>query len=94
MVTETNHMNSVRAQAEELDLTDVIFFSGLDDALIGIGQQFNDHVAVYDYDRIIDLLMSMGMDSEEADEYFWYNIQGAYVGEHTPIVLHIKPVDD
>lgn len=90
---DTQLMNSVKAQALELGLDDVIFYDGLDDALIGIGQHFSHHVAIYDYDKIIDLLVSMGMDYDDADEYFWFNIQGAYVGESTPVVLHVKPIE-
>ena len=28
-----------------------------------------------------------GMDIEEAEEYFEYNVQGAYVGKETPVFL-------
>lgn len=86
-------MNTVLAQAAELGIDkDIILFTGLDDALIGIGQQFNRYLAVYDYDKIIETLMASDMDPEEADDFFWFNIQGAYVGENTPIILHMKPL--
>jgi hypothetical protein len=31
--------------------------------------------------------MAEGMDEEQAQEYFSYNIAGAYVGEQTPVFL-------
>jgi hypothetical protein len=60
---------------------------GLDEAFIGIGWQFNTPLAVYDRDKCIEILESQGMTPEEAQEYFYYNTQGAYVGEQTPIFL-------
>ena len=58
------------------------------DALIGYGYQFNNHVAIYSREKCIDILMERdGMDIEEAEEYFEYNVQGAYVGKKTPVFL-------
>jgi hypothetical protein len=62
---------------------------GFEEALIGYGNQFNNHVAIYNRDKCIDILMQRdGMDIEEAEEYFEYNVQGAYVGEETPVFLN------
>jgi len=33
----------------------------------------------------IDILISEDMTEEDALEYFYYNVSGAYVGEKTPI---------
>ena len=45
-------------------------------------------VLVYDAEEIRDLLMSRdGMDFGEAREYIEYNIEGAYVGPTTPILV-------
>jgi len=50
---------------------------------------------VYSYRGIIKELVSQGMTPEEADEYFRFNIQGAYVGEGTPAVMYDnKDVDN
>lgn len=51
-------------------------------------------VAVYDYDRCIDLLVEDGMDLEEAEEYFEYNIANAYVGANTPIFFYRFPATE
>jgi hypothetical protein len=56
---------------------------------VGVGQQFNNVIAVYDYERCIEILVndSHDMSDEEAREYFEYNVIGAYVGERTPIFI-------
>lgn len=67
---------------------DAIFFDGLDDCILGIGAaQYQPPVVVYSTQKIIDNLMGQGMSEEEAEEYFSFNIMGAYLGEHTPIIL-------
>ena len=67
---------------------DVIVAVGFEDALIGVGQQFNKAMAVYDRQKCIEILMERdGMSDEEAVEYFEYNVTGAWVGEYTPIFL-------
>lgn len=61
---------------------------GFDEALLGV---FYDKVngvykLVYSRDKCIEILMVRdGMTDEEANEYFDYNVEGAYVGEQTPI---------
>ena len=65
----------------------ILLADGLDEAFIGIGWQFNTPIAMYDRDKCIEILESQGMTPEEAQEYFYYNTQGAYVGEQTPIFL-------
>lgn len=67
---------------------DVIVADGFEDALIGVGQQFNKALAVYDRQKCIEILIERnGMSDEEAVEYFEYNVTGAWVGEYTPIFL-------
>ena len=63
---------------------------GFDDAIIGIGSRCGQpDLLVYDVDKITDILMDRdGMDYEDAREYCSYNIEGAWVGEGTPIILH------
>lgn len=68
---------------------DILLADSLDEAFIGIASSFGGgNVAVYDIDRVMDILMSDGMSREEAEEYYSFNIIGAYVGEYTPIFLH------
>jgi hypothetical protein len=65
----------------------ILLADGLDEAFIGIGWQFNTPLAVYDRDKCMEILESQGMTPEEAQEYFYFNTQGAYVGEQTPIFI-------
>lgn len=69
----------------------ILMADGFDDAFIGIGSSFNSvPVAVYDRDKCIDILCK-DMTYDEAQEYFEYNVIGAYVGEKTP--FFIKKID-
>ena len=70
----------------------LVLLSGLDDAIIGLGQRLSDggHKAflVYDVNKILDALVEReGMSSEDAVEFFQFNIQGAYLGESTPAFM-------
>lgn len=64
---------------------------GYDEAIIGQAYvwrnngQFN--VFVYDAEKIRSILMKKGMDSDEAREFIEFNIEGAYVGDYTPIFV-------
>ena len=62
---------------------------GFDDAIIGIGSRCGQpDLLVYDIDTALDILMDRdGMSYEEAQEYFSFNVEGAWVGEGTPIWL-------
>ena len=67
---------------------DVLFADGFEDAFLGLGSRFTYQVAVYDRRKCIKILIARdGMTPEEAEEYFVFNVEGAYVGEHTPIYL-------
>lgn len=63
---------------------------GFDEAIIGIASRCAMHeVYAYDVDKMLDILMQRdGMTLEEAWEYFDFNIEGAYMGEGTPIYIH------
>jgi len=57
---------------------------GLDKAVIGV--DINSYRLVYSFKKCLRVLMEdMGMEYDDALDYFYYNISGAYVGEHTPI---------
>jgi hypothetical protein len=67
----------------------IMFADDFDLAIVGVGRTFGGLLcAVYDVDKIIEILMKDGMDCEDALEYFDYNVAGAYVGEQTPIFMH------
>jgi hypothetical protein len=65
-----------------------LFVPGFDAALIGVGVQFSREIAIYDYDKCLDVLIDRdGMDVEDAIDYMEYNVLGAYMGKSTPIFL-------
>ena len=66
----------------------MLFADGYDDAFIGLGWRFHDgHVAVYDRERIMEMLMEGGSSFDEAMEHFETNIIGGWVGEFTPMFV-------
>ena len=67
---------------------------GLDAAFVGLATTFGEKIrAIYDINKVIELLHNQGMSYEEAEEYFDYNIVGSYVGEQTPIFMHMMPIN-
>jgi hypothetical protein len=72
----------------------VLLADGFEDALVGIAQVFTAYVAIYDREKCVEILVTRdGMDREEAEEYFEFNVQGASVGENTPGFLVWKADD-
>lgn len=47
---------------------------------------------VYDADKCVEALVKQGLSFEEAQEYFDFNIVGAWMGPYTPLFLY--PVDE
>jgi hypothetical protein len=61
-----------------------------DMAIVGYIERFGQEpVVCYNKDKVLEILMENGMDWEEADEYYQFNILGAYVGEQTPVFLEV-----
>jgi len=65
---------------------------GFDDCILGIAEVWDSntrvHRIVYDALEMIEVLVERdGMDHDEAVEYFEFNIDGAYLGKHTPIFV-------
>jgi hypothetical protein len=68
-----------------------LFADGFDDAIIGVARGFGEApVVAYDRAKCIEIL-SRDMPEDEAEEFFSFNVIGAYVGESTPI--YIERVD-
>lgn len=61
---------------------------GFDAAIIGVTESWlPEPKLVYDGVKIVGILMQQGMTDTEALEYCAYNIEGAYVGDSTPIIV-------
>ena len=75
---------------EEVSLLNPVALAadGLDDAIVGYGQQFTkDPLLIYDYDKCVEIFMAQGMSYEEAIEWMEFNVVGTYAGEGTPIFM-------
>lgn len=69
---------------------------GYDDCIIGVtncwdGNEKIDRL-IYDGEMLIDALSDDGMSYADALEYIDFNIEGAYVGKDTPMIMW--PIDD
>ena len=67
-------------------------WDGLEDSVIGQASIWNGNkrveVLVYDADLMIKVFVDRdGMSEEEANEYILFNIEGAYIGEDTPVLV-------
>ena len=66
----------------------ILLADGLENAFMGIGRQFTHPIAIYSYKKAIKILTrDHKMNREEAEEYFSFNIAGAFVGDQTPVFL-------
>jgi hypothetical protein len=55
---------------------------GFDEAILGVDD--TSMRLIYSVSKCIEILMK-DMSDEDAFEYFYFNVSGAYVGEKTPI---------
>ncbi len=81
-------MESLREQIAQINEDALLLEEEeFDEAIMGMTQHAKHGVvAVYDTDKIIDILMrKFSMTDDDAWDHFGYNILGAYVGEHTPV---------
>ena len=74
----------------ELELPeDALILDGYDDCIVGTCERFgfSEVVVAYDYNKVSKKLMDEGMTDEEAQEFFDFNIIGAWVGDKTPVFI-------
>lgn len=81
---DTNHYEK-RLVASESN-PEMLFADGFEEALTGVVHRAGGNpVACYDMEKCIEILVTRdGMTREEAEEFFDYNVIGAYAGENTP----------
>jgi hypothetical protein len=83
-------MESIRQTIADIDPELLLLDSGehYDRCIIGIASRIGQEDCVaYDTQCVIDVLVEDGLDPEAAQEFFDFNIAGAYVGERTPIFI-------
>lgn len=94
-----NQNEEYREFIAEMD-EEALFADGYDDAIIGYATPWpaRQVCVVYDAEKVIEILAEQMEDSEDphtdAVEFFEFNTEGAYMGEHTPIFVYMKPVPD
>jgi len=82
---------------------EALLVDGFDEAIIGMAERINlGPVVAYDVEKIIEILAKdMEVDIDDitdgqsvkevqismAYEYFYFNIQGAWMGDYTPIFI-------
>lgn len=83
-------MESIRQTIADIDPELVMLDPAehYDHCVIGIASRIGQEDCVaYDMECVIDALVASGMDHDEAQEFFEFNIAGAYIGERTPIFI-------
>ena len=73
------------------NFTDVLIANGFDEAIIGIVERYGmNPVVLYNKNKCLKILQKRdGMTESEAIDFYYYNIVGAYMGEHTPCFAEI-----
>jgi len=68
------------------DIGNILLADGFEEAFMGVVESMGTPPkACYDRTQCLTILMKRdGMSSEEAEEYFNFNVAQAYVGENTP----------
>ena len=74
-------------------------WDGLDEAIMGMVLTYQDGervpVVVYSGDKIISILMKRdGMEWDDAMDFVDFNIEGAYTGKDTPMLMWPTLEDD
>lgn len=68
--------------------SDTLKFTGYDEAIIGLATAWLPAPRiVYSGEKIIEILIQHGMSEDEACEYICFNMEGAYMGDGTPLVV-------
>jgi len=65
---------------------DVLFMDGHDNAIIGLATKFTNPSILYSKKIILENLCK-DMEYDDAIEFFSFNIEGAYVGDSTPVIF-------
>ena len=80
-----------RLEFIEDNYPDVLIADGFDDAIMGIVERYGTNpVVLYNKDKCLKTLQNRdGMSESEAIEFYYYNIVGSYMVEHTPCFAEI-----
>ena len=67
----------------------MLLADGFNDAVIGMGERAGQPViVVYDFDKCVAILCERdNMSIDEAVDFMYYNVVGAWMGDETPIFM-------
>jgi hypothetical protein len=69
---------------------EALFADGFDGAIIGMCHRAcRPAVVAYSRMTCIEILRMGGMGFEEAEEFFEFNVAGAWMGEQTPVFINL-----
>jgi hypothetical protein len=84
--TKKESPESIRNEISALD-PEALLADGWDDCILGTAYSPGRPIlVVYDGDKIIEKL-AQEMGYCEAEEYFSFNIEGSWMGDHTPVFV-------
>jgi hypothetical protein len=67
---------------------ETILADGFEDALVGSATRGGSLLAVYNYNKCVEILMKRnGMPWSAAVEFMEFNVSGAWVGQYTPVFV-------
>jgi hypothetical protein len=82
--TATTNSDMLDLMAEQFPDMSFLKADGFDSAIMGF--EYSSGRIIYSVKKCINILIVRdGMDDDEARDFFWYNVEGAYIGEQTPI---------
>ena len=75
---------------------EALLADGCEEAFLGMCEVFGrPPLAAYDRDKCIDILIQRdGMNYEDAEEFFSFNVSGSWVGDNTPVYLTLQDKDE
>jgi len=83
-------MNILTQLKEKYPFNKFIYLVGLDNAIIGVEQRESEESdrLVYLASKIIANFVNSGMNYDEAVEFYYFNVEGSYYGENTPLIVN------
>ena len=76
------------------DEHELLTMDGYDDCIVGVVERFGENpIVCYDKEKVLQRLKSDGMDMNEAEEFFYFNHIGAWLGDSTPCFLSANATD-
>jgi hypothetical protein len=79
---------NVREEIAAID-PECLMLDGFDAAAVGTVHRCGQPTLVaYSYTACVDVLVAEGLTPEEAQEHMTYNVEGGWLGERTPCVIH------